>query len=742
MLIVCWNSFEPDESQVQNLVQHLDISPITAGVLVNRGYSDPEEAQEFLSAEFKQLADPDCLKDADKAVDRIRRAISASEKIRIYGDYDCDGLTATALLYLVIDECGGEVDYQIPSRFVEGYGLSCEAVRQAESDGIDLLVTVDCGITAQDEVKLASELGIDVLITDHHQVVDSKLPGAASAVINPRQVGCDYPDSNLAGVGVVFQLGRMLLDKNIRKYLDLVALGTIADVAPLRGENRILVRHGIEVLQRGHRAGIKAIAASAGVNLSELTAEQVAYQIAPRINAPGRLNDAANVVKLLITRSDKAAEKLARFCDSANKKRRKIQDRVTREAQLKLVENPEILNRACLVLKKDSWHSGVLGPAASALVERFRRPVFLLSRESGSDDLWAGSGRSIGQVPLTDTLQECGELLHSYGGHSGAAGVKVADDNLNGLADELHRLVQDRMTAPDLIPEVESAQKTPLRVLHTDILDEIDRLRPFGEENPPPMFCSSGVSIEGARLVGEDENHLLFKLRPNLRAIGFRMARQWTENRGSREWDIAYRIKRDNWRNRQGLQLQIMGLRPAGSGEQGCLLNALRRRWRDLSSQHPSEEKLRRIYRLLRRRINGSTSAKQAAVTSSEQTSELDDSERFFDPQGDTAEFILDSIEGLDYIGLYRAMLIFAELNLAASLERGNSKIWLLLSPEEDNLTLEDSPTYRLGRQRVKKVEDAAGRANLSDAELLSALYDYSVFDSECSGVSEESGGG
>ncbi len=723
-----WKPVNHDESQVQSLREQLGLSAPVARVLAARGIVEPQQARDYLQPQLSQISPPSRLKDAPAAAGRIRKAIEAGERIRIWGDYDCDGITATALLHSVIEAAGGRVDYHIPRRTPDGYGLNEGGICQAACDGIGVIVSVDCGIRAHQHIRLAADRGIDVVILDHHRPGD-ELPPAA-AVVDPKRNDCSYPFGQLAAVGVAFQVCRLLNDEHAKKHLDLVALGTVADVVPLVEENRVLVREGIKQLRRGERPGLRWLARKAGISTDEINAGRISYQLAPRLNAPGRLNAAEEAVDLLLTDSEESARRIAEKFDELNRQRREIQREVEDAAQEQLVRNPKLLAAGCLLLADPEWHSGVLGPSASQMVQMYRRPVILLTRDPEDERMFKGSGRSVEGFSLVHALSRCEDLLGAYGGHRMAAGLSVSGDNLQKLSGRLDELVRETLVPGDLLPKPRPAHQVQLPTVSLDIARELEQLRPFGVGNPRPLFCSHGIDKARVEAVGDEAQHLVLHMGGNLRGIGFNLMRTYQRFGCPESLDIAYFLERDRWNNRERLQLRLWGLRPAGSGRKGLVMSALRGRWRTLSRQYPSEDVLRKLYRVLNRRLqpdrdSGAPAVREAAAT--EETTERDVPERgWFDPRGSLADRILHKLDGLDRLGLHTAMLIFSEVDLMAPLEHKGTRVWLPLPVGEGaEVSLKDSPTYRRGQKLREAVRRAASKEDLSDAELAAVLYDY-----------------
>src|SRR5213080_1677352 len=415
--------------QASALSKELGLSEITASVLVRRGYGDPEVARAFLAGE-QPLHDPFLLGDMAVAVDRIRAAVAAGQRICVHGDYDVDGICATVLAVLVLRELGAEVEWHLPSRFDEGYGVSGQTLERLAAEGCGLVLTVDCGITAVEEVQRARELGLEVIVTDHHRPGD-ELPDCPIVATRPS----DYPFQELCGTGVVYKLGQALLgveSEVLRRHLDLVAFATIADVVPLVGENRSLAIAGLRTLARTQKLGLRALMKAAHVDPASIDAGKVGFRLAPRINAAGRLGDPRAALELLLTEDADEARRLADRLEDLNRDRQAVEDKILRAAVAQVEEWPEAKRRGkAYVVGGEDWHEGVIGIVASRLVERYHRPVVLLA---GGDGPWKGSGRSIPTFDLHGALGACSGLLGRWGGHRAAAGLSIAEENVDAFA--------------------------------------------------------------------------------------------------------------------------------------------------------------------------------------------------------------------------------------------------------------------------------------------------------------------
>jgi single-stranded-DNA-specific exonuclease len=572
MLSKRWEVAPEDPRVEEMLAAALQVRPLAARLLMNRGITNIEAAREFLTPSLQRLHDPFLMHGMAEAVHRLTYSLQNQESIVIYGDYDVDGITATAVLSWYFRDIGVPVPYYLPHRMREGYGLNAEAVRKLADQGTRVLITVDCGITGHHEVQLARRLGMDVIVTDHHQVPPT-LPDAV-AVLNPHQSECGYPAKELAGVGVAFKLvmalrGRLRQESrwagktpNLRRHLDLVALGTIADIAPLQGENRILVKHGLQELTHSKKLGVQTLKQVTHLAEQNIGPRQVGYTLAPRLNATGRLAAAQAGVELLLSEDAAQAEKLALYLDSVNRERQLVQAQIYAEAKAAIDADGGVESRWAIVLASEHWHPGVVGIVASKLVEEYGRPTVLIGLEG---DTGKGSGRSIATFHLYNALVACRELLAGFGGHEHAAGIRIHREQVPRFEESLNRLAREQLTMADRTPLLRIDAEVRLQEIDDPLLQFIEQLEPFGEGNPQPMFLARGVEIVGApSLVGREQQHLRLTFRQGgrlLRGIGFAMSERLTQAKTG-VVDIAFTPQRHVWKERAELQLVIRDLAP------------------------------------------------------------------------------------------------------------------------------------------------------------------------------------
>lgn len=573
-----WTIEECDWEAVSTLAQGLDLSEVAATILVRRGHRDAVETAAFLAAELP-AHDPFLLGDMRLAVDRIKRAVDLGERICVHGDYDADGVCATAVAVLALRALGADVSWHLPSRFEEGYGLARETVERLASEGIGLIVTVDCGITAVAEVARARELGVDVIITDHHRPGET-LPDCPIVATRPSE----YPFPELSGTGVAYKLGVALLGAEhpvLVRQLDLVSLATIADVVPLIDENRALAAAGLRALARTTRPGLRALMRSAHVDPAIADATSVSFRLAPRINAAGRMRRPDLALELILTEDAATAESLAAELESLNRERQSVEERILREAIATVKGwNAEQKARRAYVVWGEEWHEGVIGIVASRLVERFGRPVVLIAR---SGDSWKGSGRSIGSFDLHAGLAACAEHLERFGGHRAAAGLSIGTASLEPFAAAFAAHAAQVITDEELRPETKIDAVVPVTALTLDLAQELRRLAPFGFGNPEPVLLAASVEPVEPSTVGEGK-HLRFRVkqhgRDGGRAIAFGLGSQVERLSGDGRYDLAFQLTENHWNGTVAPQLVVRRLFDAPRGYE-ALRDRLALQWRE-----------------------------------------------------------------------------------------------------------------------------------------------------------------
>ncbi|MBL7068724.1 MAG: single-stranded-DNA-specific exonuclease RecJ [Candidatus Omnitrophica bacterium] len=565
-----WLLKKADRGVRNLLVRELEISPIVAQLLANRSIIDPEEAHKFLSCELSNLHDPYLLKGMIEAVSRIRRALSKGEKILLYGDYDVDGITSVALLRSVLSGLGGNVLEYIPNRIEEGYGLNLDACRFAHKKRINLIVTVDCGINALREVDYLNSLGIDTIIVDHHEVQVDGLP-KAYAIINPLQKDCSYPFKHLAGVGLAFKLAQALLDQPLEKIkylLDLVALGTVSDIVPQLDENRILTKHGLEVLNERKRIGLKELIRVSGLGGRDISSGHIGYMLGPRINASGRIGSPKIALGLLVTNRWDEAKESAQILDRENRNRQRIESRILKEAMQKVQREVNFKEHKTIVLSGSDWHPGVIGIVASRLVDKFYRPTAIISlnRNAGR-----GSARSISDFNLFGALSECKKYLEEFGGHKAACGFSIQKKDIDKFKSLFNKIANERLLPEHLLPKLQADMDIPLNSLSETLIYDIDRLAPHGPKNPFPVFISRGIKLKNApRAIGrKGMKFWVTDGKITCEAVAFGLSDGFFDVLKDEAFDVAYFPSVNTYKGVRSIKLDLEDLRTSPVRPQG-----------------------------------------------------------------------------------------------------------------------------------------------------------------------------
>ncbi len=552
------------------LASETDLTPLQAQLLINRGLTDKESVQAFLQPLLADMADPMLMKGMRGGLSLILKAIHKQDRITIFGDYDADGLTATAVLYNFFLSINVPVSYYIPDRLNEGYGLSNRAIEKISKDGTHLIITVDCGISNEREISFAQSLGMDVVVTDHHQVPDDF--NLDCPAINPHQSGCHFPFKSLAGVGVAFFLtvairaelrekGRFKSqpEPDLKEYLDLVALGTVADRVPLTGQNRLLVNHGIDIMAGTRWAGIKAMMEVADLKDGEISSEDLAFKIAPRLNAPGRIGETHLGIQVLTTQDAISVKNLALRINAANIKRQGIERDIFDRIEDMIKMGGGIRDRRILFLGEEEWHKGVLGIVASKLIDKYYRPSLVFSIRDG---LAVGSGRSIDGFNLFWAMNRFPQLFEKFGGHSHAAGFTLKTENLETLEIELNSLAKEILREEDLTPSISVDAELALNSISNETIQQIRSLSPFGAGNPEPVFVARSLEVLDARVVGG--RHLKFKVRQAgegkpLEAIGFGMGERYPLE--GKTVNMVFTPELNRWQGYENIQLKVVDMK-------------------------------------------------------------------------------------------------------------------------------------------------------------------------------------
>ena len=557
-----WKIKQPSEDHVASLKKEFNTSEIIAKVLANRGIESLKSSHNFFNPSNDQLHDPFMMKNMDIAVDRISKNIQNQKPILIFGDYDVDGTTGASLLYLGLKDLNAIVEYYIPHREKEGYGLSSGGIDYAHSIGADLLITCDCGINAFQPVDYANEHGVDIIITDHH-IPDKKLPNAY-AVLNPKQKGCEYPFKGLCGCGVAFKLISALSEKsgigqNVGlNYLDLVALATSADMVPILDENRVLVHGGLDQLEESKSPGIHQLLVQTGLVGESLNVGKLVFGLAPKINAAGRMGDANRTVELLTTSDKTRAEELASILVRENKRRQLIQEDIVNDAIRLVHSQVDLENNKVVIIGSKGWHPGVVGIVASRIKDEFSRPAIVIAFDK--EGIGKGSARSIPHLDLYEALSYAAKFLEGYGGHPMAAGLTVREDKFENFKSLFLRNVNKILTNDDLIPAISIDGEMALTDINSRFMRFLEKLGPFGPGNMRPKFVSRNLSISGQpRLMGNGE-HIRFIVGQNGRnypAVGFKLSSHYEDLIRGVPVDIAYVVEVNQWQGQSNIQLNV-----------------------------------------------------------------------------------------------------------------------------------------------------------------------------------------
>ncbi len=583
-------------SEISKIAFDLGINPIVARLLYNRGYKTPEQAKSFIYMESEMLQNPFLMKDMQCGIERIARAVANGERITVYGDYDVDGVTSVCTLYLYLKSIGADIDYYIPNRAGEGYGVSCAAIDAISNLGTKLIITVDTGITANDEVTYAKELGVDFVITDHHECREN-IPDAV-AVINPHRPDCPYPFKELAGVGVVFKLicayeehvfsksRKAAAEKIFSEYSDLVAIGTIADVMPIKEENRIIVRYGLNMIENTRRVGLGAlIDATQSRNDSakshykkkktKITSSYIGYTLAPRINAAGRIRTASMAVELFLTDDEERAIEIADELCRTNKERQAEENKIMREAA-KMIEDYDIKNNPVIVLDANDWHHGVIGIVSSRITEKHFRPSILVSFEGNDsavpcgEDVGKGSGRSVKGMNLVDALYHCSEHLVKFGGHELAAGLSVTRESLPLFRKKINEYAKEILNEDDLIPTVEADYEISFSDITLALAKGMQLLEPYGVSNPVPVLILRSVSLLEISGIS-DGKHTKLTVGDGRHTISAMYFSNSPDSLGlyvGDKIDILFNLDINEWGDRESVQLIVRDVKPSKSQEE------------------------------------------------------------------------------------------------------------------------------------------------------------------------------
>jgi single-stranded-DNA-specific exonuclease len=561
-----WKLTEAGNKNIEeSLIKEFGIHPIISQLLANRDILDMEGAHRYFKPSLNDLHSPFLMQDMKKGVCRLLTAIHNKEEIVIYGDYDADGITSVVILYKFIKEITPHVNYYIPDRVKEGYGLKNPVIDKFKSDNVQLIITVDCGISDIEQIAYANSIGIDTIVLDHHEISGQLPPAVAS--INPNREDCQFPFKGLAGVGIAYNFLIALRGSlrkegfwdnkdfpNLKEYLDIVALGTIGDIAPLVDENRIFAKIGLELITEGKRPGIKALKEVSGIDGQVIDSFKASFGLIPRINAAGRIASAMDAVALLLTDNMEEARFLADKLDVYNRRRQSMEKNILKEILEKISNNPDIEKMHALVFASDKWHPGVVGIVASRLVDLFSRPAFVISLNNG---VGKGSGRSIADFNIYKGLQQCAPLLLAYGGHYRAAGISIKEDDIAEFARLLDEIIQNTGQPSEHLSQTIIDSECQLQDINLSLISQIDMLAPFGSKNPEPVLCARNVKISSPTIVGN--NHLKMRLTSNGMAcdsIWFNMGNQLSALSGV-NLDVVFTPQINHWNGASDIQLKM-----------------------------------------------------------------------------------------------------------------------------------------------------------------------------------------
>jgi single-stranded-DNA-specific exonuclease len=561
-----WKIKESGHKNIEeSLAKEFGVHPIISQLILNRHVASLEDAYRYLYPSLNDLHSPFLMQDMKKGVGRLMQALHDGEEIVIYGDYDADGITSVVILYKFIKQLTGKVSYYIPDRVQEGYGLKIPVIDQFKKRSIKLIITVDCGISDIEQIAYAKSIGIDTIVLDHHEIAE-QLPEAA-ACINPNRTDCAFPFKHLAGVGIAFNFLialRGTLRKegfwkdgaypNLKEFLDVVALGTIGDIAPLVGENRIFAKIGLELITEGKRPGIKALKEVSGIDGQLIDSFKASFCLIPRINAAGRIASPLDAVELLLAEDMEEARPLAEKLDLYNRRRQAMEKDILNEILGQLGTNPDLENMNALVFSSEKWHPGVVGIVASRLVDLFSRPTFVISLKNG---VGKGSGRSVSDFNMHKGLQQCASLLLSYGGHYRAAGISIKEDDIDEFAIMLDEIIRNSVQSSEMVSQTFIDGECRLQDINLELIHQMSLLAPFGCENPEPVLCTRNLKVSSPVVVGN--NHLKFRLTANdvsINAIWFGMGKYLSAVNGA-SLDVVFSPQINYWNGSSDIQLKM-----------------------------------------------------------------------------------------------------------------------------------------------------------------------------------------
>lgn len=570
-MIKKWNYQTPTEEELHKrdlLAAELGLNPVVCLLLVQRGLSTVEAVKKFFKPSLEDLHDPFLMPDMEKAVKRLNKALGNKEKILIYGDYDVDGTTAVALVYKYLRPYSSTLDYYIPDRYDEGYGISYKGIDYAKANGITLVISLDCGIKAVDKIDYAKRLGIDFIICDHH-MPDDVLPDAV-AVLDAKRADSQYPYEHLSGCGVGFKFMQAFARSNnfpvanLERLLELTAVSIASDIVPITGENRILAYYGLKQLNTNPSLGLKGIIDICGLTGKEITISDIVFKIGPRLNASGRMMNGKEAVELLLAKDAETAREKSANINQYNEERRELDKKITDEANALIHQSINMADRKAIVVYNPAWHKGVIGIVASRLTEKYYRPAVVLTKSS---ELITGSARSVTGFDIYKAIEGCRDLLENFGGHTYAAGLSLKEENLSAFTERLQKLAAEEIIPEQMIPQIDIDAVLDLHNITPQFMNELKRMSPFGPENQKPVFCSLGVKDYGtSKLVGKDQDHIKLELiddRSNtpIHGIAFGMHQHINHIKAMKPFDICYTIEENTYNGNTSLQLMIKDIK-------------------------------------------------------------------------------------------------------------------------------------------------------------------------------------
>ena len=558
-----WTLKHKGKVKETELSKKINISPEISQILNNRGINDEKDAEIFMNPSLEYLRSPFLMKDMKKATERIKKAIENKERIYIYGDYDVDGVSSTSILYIYFKSIDYPVKYYIPNRLEEGYGINEDAIRKISNDGCDLIITVDCGITSVNEVGLANELGIDVIITDHHEC-QSDVPDAY-AIVNPKQDDCNYPFDMLCGCGVAFKMIQALTDEEEFKrsmfdYLEVVTLATICDIVPLIDENRIIVKNGLKLMKEGKNLGLRELIKVCGIETSKIGSSHIGYSVGPRINASGRLGHSYLGVQLFTTDLEDEAKEIANILEAKNIERQMIESKMYKEAEDVISSSENYKDDKVLVVAKEGWQHGIIGIVASKLTEKYYKPTILLTIEDGEA---TGSARSIKGFSIFDALVSCKDLMNKFGGHEQAAGLALNAENIEELRKRVNKIADYNLNKDDLIENIKVEYELEEESATLDLIDNLHKLEPFGLSNPSPRFIMRDLLLTNIYKMGKNKQHLklICENEKSYECVGFNMAYLAENFQEGDKIDVLFQVDENNFNNDRKVQFLLKDIR-------------------------------------------------------------------------------------------------------------------------------------------------------------------------------------